>query len=120
MSKHLNLVTDSTLDFSDIEPVNIYAYRVVRRFLLKYSCEEGHPVLVLENSLVERAKLKLQEFLLIAFPNSLIELKSNIITAIKQIISSKIIVARVDSKTKRNLLNKVNKMSMDDIIPIIN
>ena len=115
----MNIVTDSTLDFSEIEPVNTYAYRVVRRFLLRYNCEEGHPVLDLENSLIEMAKAKLQEFLLITFPDSLNEIRLNIIAAVKRIIASKVITANIDSKTKRSILMQVNKMPMNDLIPNI-
>ena len=115
----MNVTFDSTHDLGDVEVLHVYACRVARKMLLgQRGLEEGHPVLVIEEALIEMARSRLQEFLLGAFKEDMTIIRLSTIAAIKRVIASKIITAYdVDMTSKRELLDKLSDMSMEDLIP---
>jgi len=116
----MNLATDIVSDISEIETLSTYACRVARRLLLKCNCEEGHPVLAIEDDLIEMAKARFQEFLLISFPDDLNTTRLSAIVAVKRVAASRIRAADLESDVENRLLNQLNDMPMDDLIPRFN
>jgi hypothetical protein len=113
----MNLATDIVSDISKIGTLSTYACRIARRLLLKSKCEEGHPVLAIEDDLIEMAKARFQEFLLMTFPRDDLSLtRLSAIVAVKRVAASKIRTADIDVETKRKLLDELNDMPMDDLI----
>lgn len=115
----MNVATDSAFDLGGVDVLHTYACRVARRLLLKLSCDEEHPVLQIEENLIEMAKSRLQEFLLSAFPEDKSIVRLSAIIAVKRVAASKIIAADVDKSVKQGLLNQLYAIPMDDLVPSI-
>ena len=64
--------------------IEIYATRLSRLYYLKQLCYDEHPVLTTEIHLVEMAKAKLQEYILIYYPDfkSQSEMRSKVRNAV--------------------------------------
>ncbi len=108
---------DKAYDFGSIDELRTYARRVARWLILRGSCGEGHPILTIEEDLIEMAKARLQEFLLGAFPDDSSVVRQTAIVAVKRVAASKIIASDQDTEIKKNLLTQLNEMSMEDLIP---
>jgi hypothetical protein len=108
---------DKAYDLGSVEELHTYARRIARWLLLKCSCEEGHPILAIEEDLIEMSKARLQEFLLGAFPEDPSIVRQTAIVAVKRVAASRIYAAEVDTEVKQNLLTQLQEMSMDDLIP---
>jgi hypothetical protein len=108
---------DKAYDLGGVEELHTYACRIARKLLLQSSCEEGHPVLAIEEDLIEMAKARLQEFLLGAFPDDPAIVRSSAIVAVKRVAASKIRNSDVDTEVKRSLLQQLQEMSMEDLVP---
>jgi hypothetical protein len=113
----MNVATDYAYDFGGIDVLHTYACRVARRLLLRSSCEEDHPVLAIEEDLIEMAKARLQEFLLASFPDDPTIVRLSAIIAVKRVAASRIRAADIDQIVKRDLLGQLSEMSMEDLIP---
>src|SRR5512135_79879 len=113
----MNVASDFAYDFGGIDVLHTYACRVARRLLLKSSCEEDHPVLAIEEDLIEMAKARLQEFLLASFPDEPSIIRLSAIIAVKRVAASKIQAAEVDQEVKKELLGQLDEMPMEDLIP---
>jgi hypothetical protein len=107
---------DKAYDFGGIDELHTYACRIARKLLLMSACEEGHPVLAIEEDLIEMAKAKLQEFLLGAFPDDPTIVSLSAIVAVKRVAASKIIASDIETAVKRSLLVQLNEMSMEDLM----
>ena len=116
----MNLATDNVSDISEIETLSTYACRIARRLLLRCNCEEGHPVLLIEDDLIEMARARFQEFLLMHFPPDDLNLtRLSAIVAVKRVAASKIRAADLDKSTEDHLLEQLSNMPLDDLIPRI-
>jgi hypothetical protein len=113
----MNVASDYAYDFGGIDVLHTYACRVARRLLLKSSCDEDHPVLAIEEHLIEMAKSRLQEFLLASFPEDPSIMRLSAIVAVKRVAASKIQAADIDLAVKKELLGQLDEMPMDDLIP---
>jgi hypothetical protein len=108
-------VTSNVSNTRNAEIIHTYACRIARRLLLRLSCEIGHPVLSIEEDLVEMAQSRLQEYLITSNDPKIAKMSALIL--IKRIAASKILNADVDIEIKENLLEQINCLSIDDIIP---
>jgi hypothetical protein len=115
----MNVAFDSAYDFGDIEVLHVYACRVARKLLLgQRGLEAGHPVLTIEEDLIEMAKARLQEFLLGSFREDPAIVRLSAIVAVKRVAASKIIAASdIDNVAKQDLLRQLSFMPMEDLIP---
>jgi hypothetical protein len=113
------MVSDFAYDLGGIDVLRTYAYRVARRLLLKSSCEEDHPILAIEENLIEMAKARLQEFLLGSFPEDPKVVRLSAIIAVKRVAASKIRAADIDQEIKKELLGQLDDIPMGDLIPSV-
>jgi hypothetical protein len=91
--------------------IEVYAIRLSRLYHLKQLCNDGHPVLTTEMHLIEMAKAKLQEYILIHFNDQ--KLRSELIFNIRNLIINKIRFhnGRIDALTLLFIDVHLNELS---------
>lgn len=115
----MNVVTDYQADLWSSKLLLIYATRVARRLLLARSCEADHPVLEVEENLIQMARSRLQEFLMVTFPGQFEKVRPTVITMIRRMAINKIMDSEEREETKKALVEAVWTMPTEDIIPTI-
>ncbi len=101
-----------------VEVVRVYACRIARRMLLSRNCESDHPVLLIEQNLIQMAQSKLQEFLLASFPDGEQDrVKKRVSDSIRRIAANKIRSSEEDQEVKEGLIQELYSMSPNDLLP---
>ncbi len=102
------------------EVVRVYACRIARRMLLSRNCEADHPVLLIEQDLIQMAQSKLQEFLLASFVDGDQEkVKTRVSDSIRKIAAAKIRSSEEDQDVKDALVHELYLMDSNDLLPPI-
>jgi hypothetical protein len=103
-----------------LDALQTYASRLVRFWMLQKFCHDNHPVLKIEEKLVNSAKVSLQSQLGSHFTHiEIIKIKFTLIRVIKTIAANKIASLDEDDLLKSDLLRTLNASSFDDLIPSI-
>ena len=117
----VNVAPHTPADYlGSLEVLRTYAMRVARRMLLRRCCEEGHPVLAIEEDLVQMARSRLQEFLLASYsPDDLAGVRPAVHQAVQRAASAWIVAADGDQDVKSSLLEQLDGLSEDDLVPSV-
>jgi hypothetical protein len=104
----------------ELRVVWTYSLRLARRCFLQHFCTEDNPVLHAELALVEMAKSKLQEHILITVPVQDMQAYKPILKAkIRRIARSKIIRIATSEDVQEAAIAKLEAENLDDIFPSI-
>lgn len=96
------------------EPIRTFAMRLARRCSLERICSREHPVMITELHLIEMAKSKLQEYVLINVPYILPEVLEN---QIRNVASMEAASYVNDEATRRAVMRAIWREKLDDLVP---
>ena len=109
---------NSVPELGELDLLQTYASRVARRMLLMRFCGEGHPVLAIEEDLIQMAKSRLQEFLLASFDSDRLDLVRPLLSSVvRKVAYSRIMASDADHEVKESLLEELQDMPMEDLLP---
>ena len=109
---------DPISELSELGVLRVYANRMARRMLLTRFCGDGHPVLEIEENLVQMARSRLQESLLIHF-GDLERIKLKVFFMVRKIARERIRTSDVDLDVKNSLLEELEAMSVEELFPLV-
>ncbi len=116
----MNAVRSLPSNGLSLDALQTYASRLVRFWMLQKFCHDSHPVLKIEERLVNSAKNSLRSQLESHFtPIEITKIKFTLIRVIKTIASNKIASLDEDDSLKSDLLCTLNASAFDDLIPLI-
>lgn len=102
---------------SGLTAVRTFAHRLTRRALLRRFCQSDHPVLAIEEDLVEMAKSKLHESILASFtPEDIPKLRPALEMAVKASAMEKVAGYDEDQNVKDEIVLEVCSVPLDDIL----
>lgn len=86
--------------------LSLFTTRFVRRLLFKRLCKSGHPVLKVEDQLIESAALEVQK---LGIP------RDELLEAVRKSIVGRILMLQEEEDVKSELLTEVNSSSFDEL-----
>jgi len=107
----------SCRDAPGLLAVQVFASRLTRRALLRRFCPSDHPVLAIEEDLIEMARSKLQEHILASYPRDDIPgLREAVHAAMRQTAVEKVTGYDEDETVREELVEEVCAEPIDDVL----
>jgi len=108
-------------DFPAIRTSDVFrtfANRFARLMFLHHMCESDHPVLVVERELVEMARSKLQEYVLVRVPNERLRVLRPVLEAwVRAVAQEKILSSDEEDGVKESVMTRIQNESLADLLP---
>ena len=104
-------------DAPGLQAVRVFTSRLARRAVLRRSCPSGHPVLAIEDDLIEMARSKLQEHMLSSYPEGVVPaLREEIRSAMRLIARERVTKYGEDEPLRTELVDEVCSEPMDVLL----
>jgi hypothetical protein len=104
---------EARIDNQTTDVFKVYASRFARKLYLQRKCEPSHPVLEIENYLVEMALSRLNEIMLATKANRFIVTEAIRVRAemcLRDLVE--------DQELKNSILNELSQMTHNEILPL--
>ena len=97
------------------QAVRTFGNRYARRMILRRSFGDSHPVLQVENNLVEMARSQLQEVILATLPNIPETTRGELVRSLRRAASERILASEEDEEVKEDMLTDVENEDFADL-----
>lgn len=103
-------------DFKTVEAVRTFALRVARLMIIRQHCQGDHPILSIEEDLVQMARSRLQEYILVSIPRDA-ETRLAVSQAVLEVVSRRIQMDEEDPVRLSRIFEDLQSFPLDDIFP---
>lgn len=97
------------------QAIRTFGKRFARRMILRRSFGESHPVLSIEDDLVEMARSQLQEVILATVPGAEDGLRDELVISLRRAAADRISDSTEEEDTKAQMLLDVAREDFDDL-----
>lgn len=102
------------------DALRVFAQRLARLMYLRRVCEPDHPVLSVENELIEMAKSKLQEYIFVNVPANQTKMYGILIQSwIKSIALERAVSSDEDDSVKERVMEAIMAEDLSKLVPFV-